>query len=136
MSNPGFDPINNDAELATSLAASNQIASAARALLGMEYQPVLIEPRGKKPVAAEWQKIDFTPDQDLESLFTAEHNLGIRLGASRLVDADLDSRWARALADAFLPKSTMVWGRASEPASHRAYQVKSASAVKYRLLNS
>src|SRR5262249_61551828 len=72
----------------------------------------------------------FSADQDLESIFTAEHNLGVRLGASKLVDADLDSHWARALADAFLPKSTMVWGRASEPASHRAYEVKSASAVR------
>src|SRR5262249_13841822 len=60
------------------------------------------------------------------------HNLGVRLGASKLVDADLDSPWARALADTFLPKSTMVWGRASEPASHRGYLVKSASAVKYK----
>jgi hypothetical protein len=48
------------------------------------------------------------------------------------VDADLDSPWARALADAFLPKSTMIWGRKSEPAAHRAYRVNSASAIKYR----
>ena len=139
MSEASFDSINNptDAELVvatltTSLASSNPIALAARALLGMGYQPVLIEPRGKKPVAAEWQKIIFSVHQDLESLFTAEHNLGVRLGASNLVDADLDSPWARALAAAFLPKSTMVWGRKSEPASHRAYQVTSASAVKYK----
>jgi hypothetical protein len=132
-----FDPINSptDAKLATlttSLASSNQIALAARVLLGMGYQPVLIEPRSKKPVAAEWQKIVYAADQDLESTFTAEHNLGVRLGASKLVDADLDSRWARALADAFLPKSTMVWGRKSEPSSHRAYRLKSASTVKYK----
>jgi hypothetical protein len=137
VSEVSFDAINNpaDAELATlttSLASSNHIALAARALLEMEYQPVLIEPHGKKPVTPEWQKIVFTTDQDLESIFTAEHNLGIRLGASKLVDADLDSPWARALADAFLPKATMVWGRKSAPASHRAYQVKSASAVKYK----
>ena len=139
MSNGDFDSINDDPErqrelasLTTSLASSNQIALAARALLGMGYQPVLIEPRGKKPVATEWQKIVFTADQNLESIFTAEHNLGVRLGASKLVDADLDSPWARALAGTFLPKSTMVWGRASEPASHRAYRVKSASAIKYQ----
>jgi hypothetical protein len=135
VSNREFDPSNTDAELATlttSLASSNQIALAARALLAMGHQPVLIEPRGKKPVATEWQKIVYTADQDLESVFTAEHNLGVRLGASNLIDADLDSHWARALADAFLPNSTMVWGRASEPASHRAYQVKPASAAKYK----
>jgi Bifunctional DNA primase/polymerase, N-terminal len=136
VSEVSFDPINNptDTELATlttSLASSNHIALAARALLEMEYQPVLIEPHGKKPVAPEWQKIVFTTDQDLESIFTAEHNLGVRLGASNLVDADLDSPWARALADAFLPMSTMVWGRKSEPASHRAYRVKSV-AIKYK----
>jgi Bifunctional DNA primase/polymerase, N-terminal len=141
VSEPVFDPIKNpvDAEfqkelatLTTSLASSNQIALAARAFLGMGYQPVLIAPRDKKPVRLEWQKMVYTADQDLESIFTPDHNIGLRLDASKLVDADLDSPWARALADAFLPKSTMVWGRKSEPAAHRAYRVKSASAVRYR----
>jgi Bifunctional DNA primase/polymerase, N-terminal len=120
------------AALTMSLASSNQIALAARAFLGMGYQPVLIAPRDKKPVGLEWQKMLYTADQDLESLFTPDHNIGLRLDASKLVDADLDSPWARALADAFLPKSTMIWGRKSESAAHRAYQVKSASAVRYR----
>src|SRR5439155_6457037 len=120
------------ATLATSLASSNQIALAARAFLGMGYQPVLIAARDKKPVGLEWQKIAYTADQDLESIFTPDHNIGLRLDASKLVDADLDSPWARAMADSFLPKSTMVWGRKSEPAAHRAYHVKSASSVKYR----
>jgi bifunctional DNA primase/polymerase-like protein len=141
VSEPAFAPVNNpmDAEfqkalatLTMSLASSNQIALAARAFLGMGYQPVLVAPRDKKPVGLEWQRIVYTVDQDLESIFAAEHNIGLRLDASKLVDADLDSLWARALADAFLPKSTMVWGRKSEPAAHRAYEVKSASAVKYR----
>ena len=57
MSGPAFDPIKDpvDAEfqkelttLTTSLASSNQIALAARAFLGMGYQPVLIASRDKK----------------------------------------------------------------------------------------
>jgi hypothetical protein len=130
-------PIGTDSQkalstLTTSLASSNQIALAARAFLGMGYQPVLIAPRDKKPIGLEWQKIAYTVDQDLESIFTAEYNIGLRLDASSLVDADLDSPYARRLADAFLPKSTMIWGRKSEPASHRAYRVRSASAIRYR----
>src|SRR5207253_4052738 len=137
VSEGSFDPINNptDTELATlttSLASSNHIALAARAFLGMGYQPVLIAPRDKKPIGLEWQKIAYTVDQDLESIFRPENNIGLRLDASKLVDAALDRPWGRALGCAFLPKSTMVWGRKSEPAAHRAYHVKSASAVKYR----
>jgi hypothetical protein len=139
VSDRGFDPVNSDAELpkelvalTMSLASSNQIASAARAFLRLGYQPVLIAPREKKPIGLEWQKIVYATDQDLESIFTPDHNIGLRLDASKLVNADLDSAHARALADAFLPKSTMIWGRKSEPTAHRAYQVKSASAVKYR----
>jgi len=118
--------------MSAELHGPNPIALTARAVLEMGYQPVLVEPCGKKPTSDGWQKIRYTAHQDLESVFTADHNLGLLLGASKLVDADLDSPWARALADCFLPKSTMVWGRQSEPASHRAYRVKSASAVKYK----
>ena len=128
MSESALDPLDADlqnglAALTTSLASSNTIALAARAFLGMGYQPVLIAPRDKKPVGLEWQKIVYTAEQDLETIFTREHNIGLQLDASKLVDADLDSPWARALADVFLPKSTMIWGRKSEPAAHRAYRL-------------
>src|SRR5262245_38404953 len=101
MSEPRLNAIGEDkdaelqkvlASLTMSLASSNQIALAARVFLAMGHQPVLIAPRDKKPVEVEWQKTVYTIEQNLEGIFTPEHNIGLRLDASNLVDADLDSR--------------------------------------------
>jgi hypothetical protein len=103
-------------------------------MLAWEYQPVLVEPRGKKPAAGpEWQKVRYSP-HDLDTLkatFMGDYNIGLHLEASNLVDADLDSEWARTLAPAFLPESVMKWGRKSEPTSHWAWRPVSGK-VKYR----
>jgi Bifunctional DNA primase/polymerase, N-terminal len=99
-------------------------AEAAR-IVAMSYFPVPI-PRGEKsPSTPDWQRRRDTADTDFASEYPADSNIGIILGPSKLVDADLDSAVALQLVDAFLPNSTMVWGRASKPRSHRAYRIAS-----------
>jgi hypothetical protein len=103
-------------------------------MLAWKYQPVLVEPHGKKPAAGnEWQKVRYSLENvdSLKATFTNGYNIGLHLEASNLVDADLDSGWARRLALAFLPASTMKWGRKSEPASHWAWRPVGGK-VKYR----
>jgi len=95
---------------------------AARSYLSRGWIPVPI-PAGKKgPVRKGWERL--RPNaEDLPALFAGEGNLGLLLGAPSggLVDVDLDSPEARALADVFLPATGLVHGRASAPRSHRWY---------------
>jgi len=109
-----------DQPVSTLVAAT--VAEAARLALAAGYQPVLVHERSKRPVRSEWQNTRYTIADDIEAVFTPGHNLGLNLGPSNLVDADLDSVWARQLAPAFLPPSAMIWGRASERAGHWCYR--------------
>ena len=90
---------------------ASPIAGAAMVMLAWKYQPVLVEALGKKPAAGDgWQNVRYSLE-DFDAVmtaFTPQHNIGVHLEASHLVDADLDSPWARRLAPAFLPKSTMM----------------------------
>ena len=107
-----------DVDQPVSTLAAATVAEAARLALAAGYQPVLVHERSKQPVGREWQNRRYTPTEDIEGIFTTGHNIGLNLGASNLVDADLDYVWARQLAPAFLPPSPMVWGRASERGGH------------------
>ena len=83
------------------------------------YVPVQLKPKSKIPAGGDgWQKL--TPTADDVVRWPAESNLGLHLGKSKLVDADLDSPWARQLAARFLPPSTMTWGRDGQ-VTHMAY---------------
>ncbi len=79
-------------------------------------------PRGRKgPVIDGWQHLRLA-EADLSGYFGNGENIGIILGeASKMVDVDLDSPEALAVADCFLPKTGMIHGRASKPRSHRWY---------------
>jgi hypothetical protein len=91
----------------------------------MGYFPVPIPHGEKSPVTGDWQKRRDTAETDFVRQYPSGSNIGIILGPSKLVDADLDSAIALQLVSAFLPESTMVWGRRSRPASHRAYKITS-----------
>jgi putative DNA primase/helicase len=102
--------------------AAGTVAEVARLALAAGYQPVLVHERSKRPVGRDWQSTRYTIAEDIEAIFTPPYNIGLNLGVSNLVDADLDSVWARQLAPAFLPPSAMIWGRASERAGHWCYR--------------
>jgi hypothetical protein len=80
--------------------------------------------KGKAPFDAGWQKRTYT-----EADFTdPKLNVGVKMGAPSggLVDVDLDSPEALALADDFLPPTEAVFGRASTPRAHRLYKATPA----------
>lgn len=96
----------------------------ARGLLDEGICPIPVRHGSKKPMLEGWQSL--TVD-DVRVAFDKFFpvgvvlNIGVVLGASRIVDIDLDWQEARLLAPKFLPP-TATFGRKSTPASHYVYR--------------
>jgi hypothetical protein len=89
------------------------------------WPPVPVPPRSKNPGFDGWQNL-LIPYDALPRYFRDNgevQNIGVLLGdpAGGLQDVDLDTAEARALADYLLPHTEAVFGRASNPRSHRLY---------------
>jgi hypothetical protein len=87
------------------------------------FNPVLLEPRSKKPVYNEWQSRPRLSEAEIPIAFSNGHNVGIQQGPASggLVDAEFDSETMRVLASRFLPQTRAIFGRRSKPRSHRFY---------------
>jgi hypothetical protein len=82
------------------------------------WMPVPVSRRAKSPFEDDWQNLLYSPER-----FRGTINIGLQFGprSGNLVDVDVDSALAVALADKFLPPTGAVYGRASKPRSHRLY---------------
>jgi hypothetical protein len=90
-------------------------------------------PGGEKgPRHRDWQKLRIGL-ADLPNHFGQSDNLGVILGpaSSDLVDVDLDCPEVLALADSYLPATGAVFGRASNPRSHRLFFARGAAYAKF-----
>jgi len=91
------------------------------------WNPIRVPHMSKNPGRSGWQNEMTTIDQVERDFGDAASpmNIGLLLGSpsGNLVDVDLDSPEAVALADAFLPATNFVFGRKSKPRSHRLYTV-------------
>lgn len=88
------------------------------------WSPVFVPCRNKRPRLGQWQK--HRPSrEEIAKDFARPGNIGIRLGtaSANLIDVDLDSEAAIALASTFLPSTGAIFGRASKPRSHWLYLV-------------
>lgn len=86
----------------------------------------------KAPALKGWQ--NRTTESFNEDEFTGEMNVGIVLGEAshNIVDIDLDCEEAVRIADRILPETNMMFGRESNPRSHRIYRVnKCGKSKKY-----
>jgi len=94
------------------------VLDAVRDYLRRGWQPVPIPRGSKRPVDREWQRGRYGEDA-----FPSGGNVGLALGAPSggLVDVDLDCPEAQRMAEAFLPSTGMVHGRASARRSHYWY---------------
>lgn len=100
--------------------AESGIMQAARKYINRGWRVVPVPFRRKAPDIKDWDKLTLT-ERDLPGYF-ADGNMNIGLiQGDRLVDVDLDSPQALAVADAFLPPTGLISGRASSPRSHRWY---------------
>jgi predicted P-loop ATPase len=91
------------------------VVDAARDYIARGWQVVPLVRGTKKATEGGWPRLIFKPED-----FGPEDNIGIR-SVNGLVVTDLDSPEAVALADAFLPETHAVWGRASKLRSKRLY---------------
>lgn len=89
------------------------------------WMPIPIPHGSKNPNRKGWQKERWSRD-DLPRCFDNGQGVGLLLGdaSGGLVDVDLDCAKALALANAILPPTKMVSGRASAPESHRWYNCR------------
>ncbi len=97
---------------------------AARIYLRCGWGVIPVPFRAKRPILKDWQHLQ-PRKEDLGDLFPAGHqNIGVLLGtpSGGLIDIDLDSPEACALADAFLPPTSCIFGRHSSPRAHRFYR--------------
>src|SRR5262245_53413579 len=86
-----------------------QVAAAIATAMGL--RPIPVRARSKRPEGDSWPKKVFETKD-----FAPTGNIGLHLTtASRIVDADLDSEYARRLAPKFLPATEMKYGRTSKP---------------------
>ena len=86
------------------------------------WQPVPIPHGEKGPRLKGWQDLRLE-DADLAKYFAGAMNVGLLLGepSRGLVDVDLDCSQAIAMAEAWMPSTQLVHGRAGKPHSHRWY---------------
>jgi hypothetical protein len=107
----------------------------ARAAAGLYLErglsPIPLPAGSKAPDLAGWRDLRLTPGT-LELHFPAERagNVGVLMGSAsdRLIDVDLDSQEAVAVADLLLAPTSWVFGRPSRPRSHRLYRPTGAPA--------
>jgi hypothetical protein len=104
------------------IAAEIAAFAAAKEYICRGWRVVLIPGGLKKPIIDGWPDLVIAVN-DLPRYFSADQNIGIRLGPAShdLVDIDLDCAEAIAIADLYLPVTGAEFGRQSKPRSHRLY---------------
>jgi AAA domain/Bifunctional DNA primase/polymerase, N-terminal len=104
--------------------ASLPAVKAVLSYLDRGFPPVAVTFGGAAAIGADWGDRVVTRD-NAASLFRGRVNVGLMLGRGdgpvRLTDVDIDCAEALRIADAFLPPTAMVSGRAGNPRSHRWY---------------
>ena len=100
-------------------------AQAALAYMLAEFAPLPLHPKSKKPNMTDWPNFKCTAGE-IPKHFAGEINIGVLLGepSDGLVDIDLDTPEAVALAPDFLPPCGCVFGRDTSRASHYEYRVE------------
>jgi hypothetical protein len=88
---------------------------AATAYIARGWHVVPLAPKSKAAVVDDWIRLIFTSED-----FREDDGIGIR-SVNGVVIVDLDCLEAVALADSFLPKTGVVWGRPSKPRAKRLY---------------
>jgi hypothetical protein len=89
---------------------------------GLAVVPVPIREKG--PQLKGWHQLRIKPEQ-VTRYFPDQMNIGVILGAASggLVDVDIDCAEALKIAGESLPKTGSIFGRASNPGSHRLYRI-------------
>ena len=109
---------------------------AARDYLRRGWAPLPIQLGQKGPRIPGWTSFR-TSEEDLSKHFSDDGNIGIILGSasSQVVDVDLDAPETLKLADYFLPKTGVIFGRVSKPESHMFYVAENSREIRHRAVS-
>jgi hypothetical protein len=94
-------------------------------LTDLGFAVVPLEPGKKYPTLKGWPRTRICSREEAEKHFIRGiENIGVAWGEASggLIDVDIDDDVALALADHFLPKTGLEFGRDSRPRSHRVYR--------------
>lgn len=89
-----------------------------------DYAVVPIPHKSKAPVIEKWPELKITENDFLDYFSEdTQQNVGVINGSrsGNLVDIDIDNLAALDLAEAYLPKTGLIFGRKSKPNSHWIY---------------
>ena len=97
----------------------NTIYEQAKQYENLKFDLIPVNYMDKKP-QQKWGNKKFTSEYFTNSEKT---NIGVRIGnaSNNLVDVDIDCEDALKIADMFLPECSFIFGRKSNPDSHRLY---------------
>lgn len=106
---------------------------AAREYVRRGWSVVPVPFKRKRPVLKGWERLRLT-EADLDPYFDQPANIGLILGepSGWLVDVDLDSVEARAIAANYLPATPAKSGRSGAPESHWWYYASGAETGQHR----
>jgi len=96
-------------------AAGKRSAALARSL---GLKPIPVEKGKRGPTSKEWTEKEYA-DITFEN-----KNVAVQMGVGGATDIDLDCEEVKPFASIFLPKTTFIWGRSENPASHFLYRTK------------
>ncbi len=94
-------------------------------LMGRGFAPVPIPHKQKSPIIRSWSKYKMTIENvDKDFPVNKDMNVGVLNGkpSGNIIDVDIDHPTALDFVDMFLPETGMIFGRKSNPGSHRIYR--------------
>ena len=112
----------------SSITVGSTAAHAAMLYIKHGMSPVPVPHGQKAPALKGWTTFK-CPEEEILAHFGGHKNISVITGVASggLVDIDLDSASAIALAPKFLPPTDCVFGRASKPASHYLYRANAST---------
>ena len=112
---------------------TNIIAEAARQMLKRGWHCTPLKPRDKKPIEDNWNK-HLIGEDEIDSVFTPDHNIGLLLGepSDWIVDIDCDTPEAVITTSYLMPDTEISFGRESTGRAHLLYRCPGAQTAKFQ----
>lgn len=110
----------------------NLVAQTAHQMLKQGWHCIPLQTKKKKPIGSKWQK-RLIKAEEINQIFTPDHNIGLLLGepSDWIVDIDCDTPEAVVAAGYLLPETGLTFGRESIGQAHLLYRSLEAQTAKF-----
>ena len=111
----------------------NLVAQTAHQMLKQGWHCIPLQTKKKKPIGSKWQK-RLIKAEEINQIFTPDHNIGLLLGepSDWIVDIDCDTPEAVVAAGYLLPETGLTFGRESIGQAHLLYRSLEAQTAKFQ----